>query len=156
MPLMPDSSNSYVTRADFQNEVMVFSVQLEGFNVGEAVELSGSATQNNGALASFYGIQTVPALNPQGLAELTLSAAPSAPFREGEDVTVVLRAAKVWVTVLGEDPDERSQVGGAEAGQAQDGTAWPKVKRETAIRGYAPPAPPAGQAPSGGQAGPVA
>ena len=82
-----------------------------------------------GALASFYDIQTISALNPQGLAELTVSAAPSAPFMEGEDVTVVLRAAKVWVTVLGEDTDERSQVAGAEAGQAQDGTAWPKVKR---------------------------
>jgi hypothetical protein len=142
---VPNSGvNSYVTRADFQNEVMVFSVQLQGFNVGEAVELSGSATQNNGALASFYDIQTISAVDSKGIAQLTVSATPSAPFMEGEDVTVVLRAAKVWVTVLGEEPDERSQVRGTEAGPAQEGTAWPKVKEETAVREYAPPAPPAG------------
>ena len=157
---MPDSSNSYVTRADFQNGEMVFSVQLDGFNVGEAVELSGAATQNNGALASFYKIQTIRAVDAKSIAQLTVSATPSAPFMEGEEVTVFLRAAKVWVTVLGEEPDQSGQRGGRQGGQAQGGTAWPQVKQETAIREYAPPAPPPapppGQAPPGGQAGPVA
>ena len=150
---MSNGVHSYVTGAAFQGNKMVFSVQLDGFNVGEAVELSGAATQNNGALASFYDIQTISALDSKGIAQLTVSATPSAPFMEGEEVTVLLRAAKVWVTVLRAGP---GRVGGRLGGPAQEGTAWPKVRQATAIREYAPPASPPGQAPPGGQAGPAA
>jgi hypothetical protein len=150
---MSNGVHSYVTGAVFQGNNMVFSVQLGGFQVGDAVELSGSATQNNGALVSFYDIQPISAVDSKGIAQLTVQATPSAPFREGEDVTVFLRAAKVWVTVLGVEP---GRLGGRQGGSAQEGTAWPKVKRETAIRAYAPAAPPDGQPPPGGQAVPAA
>ena len=71
------------------------------------VEISGSATQANGAMATFYDIQTLPPAEPGSGSFLTVIAVPSTGFVAGDVITVVGRAAKIWGTVLYEDLDDQ-------------------------------------------------
>jgi hypothetical protein len=113
----------YVSGVTFKGGQIVLTVQLDEYLAGQPVEISGYATQNSGAFANFYGIQTVGA-NPDGTVVMYVKATPEKAFMAGEDVTVSLRAAKVWVTVLsGISPE-----GGPE--KAADGTAWNNVQDE--------------------------
>jgi len=83
------------------------TVEVFGFEAGIPVEISGSATQANGAIATFHDIQNLPPAGPDGGSFLTVIAVPSAEFAAGEVITVVGRAAKIWGTVLHGDPDEQ-------------------------------------------------
>ena len=97
--------DSYVTRAEFDNKNIILTVQVDDFTVGEAVEISGQATQNDAALATFYGIQKVPGPDSSKHSYLKVTADPGdTKFEADQDVTVVARVAKVWVTVLSKDP----------------------------------------------------
>jgi hypothetical protein len=120
---MPNGDvKSYVPKAELKDDKILLTVQVGDFQPGEAVEISGQATQNNGALATFYDIQNAPAINnsgdtaaqPYSASSLTVEAHPvdatlfEAGFEAGEPVTVVARVAKVWVTVLSkDDTDEK-------------------------------------------------
>ena len=107
--------DSYVTKAQLENNKIVLTVQVGDFKPGEAVEISGQATQNNAAFAPFYEIKDTPGTNtgagstayPNGNSSLTVTADPvdAEKFKAGEDITVVVRVAKVWVTVLSKDRD---------------------------------------------------
>jgi hypothetical protein len=145
MPLMPDS---YVTSAKIVNgkiqlEVQVdqFAAQAHQFDDGQYVEISGQATQTSGAFANIYDIQQVPA-GPNGDPEIPdekdhyyvyVSGAPIPhQFREDGDVTVVLRAARVWLTVLGSRSDRGGATSVNEDGTtppAPDGTTWDRDPR---------------------------
>ena len=83
------------------------TVQVFGFEAGMPVEISGHATQANGAIATFYNIQSLPPAEPSGGSFVTLTASPSTDFVPGEVITVVGRATMIWGTVLHGDPGDQ-------------------------------------------------
>jgi hypothetical protein len=89
------------------DDSIVLTIEVFGFEAGTPVELSGSATQPNGAIATFYDIQNLPPASPGGGSFLTVIATPSPKFVTGDVITVVGRATKIWGTVLAEDPGDR-------------------------------------------------
>ncbi len=85
-----------------QDDTISLYVNVDGFEVGTPIEISGQATQTNGAVASFYDVQEMPPNSGQG-AVLTVKSVPAVPpnkFVEGFPITVVARAAEVWITTL--------------------------------------------------------
>lgn len=125
-------SNQYVTKVTLTNSQIVLTVQVDEFQPGESLEISGYATQNGGALAVFYDIQPVPEQNPDGTTYMYVKALASQEFKKGHDVTVFLRAAKVWVTVLGEPQPEKGP--SQEQGElAEEGTAWTMIKAVSTV-----------------------
>lgn len=148
--------NPYVTNVTLRNNLVVLTVEATEFTPGESLEISGHATQTGGAFAVFNDIQLVPEPNPDGRAYMWVTARPSAAFKKGHAVTVVLRAARVWTTVVQPQPDPGSSTGpGAKLppadgeGQAGMGTIWNDVTQVT----YAVPLSTgdAGQASAGGE-----
>src|SRR5262245_40431134 len=61
----PFMSLPYVTDVSFKDGKIVLSIQLEKELANESVEISGYATQSNGAFATFYDIQSARE-NPAG------------------------------------------------------------------------------------------
>ena len=128
----------------------MLTVKIEGFAPGESIELSGYATQNGGAFAIFNGLQVVSAPTPDNKITMYVTSISSQSFQKGIPVTVILRAARVWVSVLNESQTGQGQEPGylgltAPQGQydpAGEGTTWNVLSAE------AYPA-----APSGGNAG---
>ncbi len=121
----------YVTRVTFTGDEIVLTVQVDLFPVGEFVEISGFATQNSGGFATFYDIQPVKK-NPDGTVLMYVRATPTKGFQNGEAVTVSLRAAIVWATVLTESQDGQAQAQDQAASvpadtTAQADTAWDSV-----------------------------
>jgi hypothetical protein len=89
------------------NGSFAFTVEVFGFEPGTNVEISGSAIQANGAIATFYHIQSLPPAEPGGGSFVTVTASPSTDFVPGEAITVAGRAAKIWDTVLSADPGDQ-------------------------------------------------
>jgi hypothetical protein len=116
----------YVSAVTFIEKQIVLTIQLDEYLAGQPVEISGYATQNNGAFANFYAIQSVGA-NPDGTVVMYVKGTPQTPFMEGEPVTVTLRAAKVWVTVLTGDGEISPQ---SQPAKATDGTTWNNAIKE--------------------------
>ena len=116
----------YVTNVTFKDGQIVLTVRVDNYQPGESLEISGQATQNGAAFASFYDTQSVPERNPDGTAYIYVKATPSQEFEKGRNVTVVLRAAKVWVTVLGQSPPEQGTSAHAES--AGEGSTWSYIK----------------------------
>ena len=108
----------YVTKVTVKNEQIMLKIGVDEFTPGETLEISGHATQTGGAFAVFYDIQLVPEKDPDGEAYIWVKAPPSQDFKKGHAVTVVLRAARVWTTVLGEAPPEP----GSSPGQTESAT----------------------------------
>ena len=122
-------SHGFVTSATIDGRKMKFSVGVYGFEANEYVEIAGSATQSGGAFASIYEIAEVPAAGDPSI-DVTIEPRSTNQFKEGEDITVVIRVAKVWVTVLG----------GLEPGKGAatipvDGTTWNHVKVVSPLNG---------------------
>ena len=89
------------------DDSIAITVEIFGFEAGTPVEISGHATQPNGAIATFYNIQNLPPASHGGGSFVTVTAIPSPKFATGEMITVVGRAAKIWGTVLYEDRDDQ-------------------------------------------------
>jgi len=89
---------------------IALTIEVSGFEAGTSVEISGNATQDNGAMATFYDIQELPPARSDGGSFLTVTAVPTTKFLAGELITVVGRSAKIWSTVLPETPDQRPGV----------------------------------------------
>jgi hypothetical protein len=89
------------------DDSIAITVEVFGFEAGTPVEISGHATQPNGAIATFYDIQNLPPASQGGGSFVTVIAIPSPMFVAGEIITVVGRAAKIWGTVLYEDRDDQ-------------------------------------------------
>jgi hypothetical protein len=89
----------YVETVTITNGKVVLKLQLGLELAGVPVEVTGYATQNGGAFANINHVQTVNK-NPDNSVVMYVEATPSQEFQNGENVTVVLRAARVWVTVL--------------------------------------------------------
>ena len=92
-----------VPKIQLKNDTITLEVELDGFDEGTPVEISGQATQDNGAVATFYSVQEMPATSG-GEATVTVeSAVEPNTFDADSPVTVVARAAAVWINTL--DPD---------------------------------------------------
>ena len=87
-------SNSQVPRIELNKDGSLnIQVNVYGFDGGTPVELSGQATQANGAVASFYQVQATPAHDGETVALWVKSIAVVAPskFVAGFPVTIVVR-----------------------------------------------------------------
>jgi len=102
---MPHTAVTEIELRD--DDSIALTIEVFGFEAGIPVEISGSATQTNGAIATFYDIQSLPDAEPDGGSFVTVTAIPSPKFVTGEMITVVGRAAKIWATVLYEDRDDQ-------------------------------------------------
>lgn len=132
-----NGSPLFVTSATIKDNKIALIVDVGAFDPNGAVEISGHATQSGGAFANFYDIQHVPATpTPDGHAyvEVTADPLPPRPFRKDQDVTVVLRVAKVSVTVLGEST-QGSQLAQYQDQTAAEGTTWNQVREVSEING---------------------
>ena len=130
------SSHGFVTKATLQNGQITFSVGVYGFDANEPVEISGYATQTGGAFVNIYQIVQVPVMADPAV-EVTV-AVPANPqsrkqFDPNEQITVVIRAAKVWVTVLGSTPPQEGL--GAETRSADASITWDNVQVVTRMNG---------------------
>ena len=137
----------WVTDVTFNNNQIVLTVKIEGFETGERIELSGYATQENGAFAVFSTLQVVPPPTPDQKITMYVTALSSLNFQTGSPVTVVFRAARVWVTVLEESGNGQGippEYTGVPQNPAEQDTAW------NVITAAAYPA-----APPGGNPGPA-
>ena len=118
-------SEPWVTRVTIQGDELLLTVQVDEFVGNEPLEVSGSVTQHGGAIATVFDVQPV-VKNPDGTATMYVKATPAQEFMEGDPVTVFLRAAKVWVTVLREEgwkPENQPTK------PATDGTTWDTVAK---------------------------
>jgi hypothetical protein len=118
MPLM---SHGFVTKATFLDGKITFSVGVYDFEKNEPVEISGYATQTGGAFANIYQIAQVPDMADPSV-DVTVEPRSKKQFSKDEDVTVVIRAAKVWVTVL--RPKARPDGTQSASQPTDDGITW--------------------------------
>jgi hypothetical protein len=84
------------------------TVEVFGFRCGTIVEISGHASQANGAIATFYDVQELrPPKTTNGGYILMMTAEPTAEFVVGDVITVAgqARVVKIWGTVLDGNPN---------------------------------------------------
>jgi hypothetical protein len=133
-------ADPYVTSATITDGKITLSILVNAFTPGEYVEISVQATQTSGAFANFYDIQQVPA-QPNGNQSdpndkdnfyIYVTGAPTPhQFREDEDFSAFARLSKLWLTVLGADPETTKPTLGQ---AAPEGTKW-TAKRVSQING---------------------
>src|ERR1700730_11676982 len=86
--------NSEVPRVELnQDGTINLEITVYGFESGTPIEISGSATQDNGAVATFYSVEQMPESGPVFVKRL--SAVPPRNFEEGFSITVVARGASL-------------------------------------------------------------
>jgi hypothetical protein len=135
-------SDSWVTSVRITNTGQLeLNIQVDGFEPGRNVEISGQATQSGGAFANFYEIKpvpdkpNVPDLNNPNVSHYSVDVLtdplPPHKFREDQDVSVVLRVSKVWLTVLGAHREPSSVI---EPPGSVD-TTWDKISRYSDLDG---------------------
>ena len=149
---MPES---YVTSAEIDRKNIVLTVNVDSFTPGEYVEISGCATQayetqGEGGFATFSEIQEIKKNKTDKPVALKVKAKLTKPFQQNQDITVVVRVAKVWITVLS-DPPLASGVQPSIAGQ---GWAWGQVEGVGGPDEYSSAAAGAGQAAAAGSSAP--
>jgi hypothetical protein len=131
----PTPSHPWVYSATNTNGTITFHVEVTDFQttVGP-IEITGVATQVNGAYAPIFGVTDVPAA-PNGdpadadqagryFVDVTATPTTEHPFTPTEDITVFTRASKVWVTVLGPGSDDGTAV--ARGTTDKPGPTWGK------------------------------
>jgi hypothetical protein len=106
-------------------------VNVGGFKVGTPVEISGYATQANGAIATFHYVQPMPVGDLVDGVIMVVKDVPvfGPPFEAREPVTVIARAADAWITKLDLAPSEDlpKLLKGTGAGEVFD-KAWKSVE----------------------------
>jgi len=90
-------------------------LNVVGFDQGTVIEISGQATQPSGAVASFYSVQTVPASSGPAAAMAVKSVPAAKEFSVSDPVTVIARAAEVWITSLQPSPGAEDTSGTVQA-----------------------------------------
>jgi hypothetical protein len=84
-----------------QDGTATFFVNIGGFRVGTPVEISGYASQANGATATFRWVQPMPEGDPeQGVIVVVKSVPVIGTFMAADPITVIASAADVWITTL--------------------------------------------------------
>src|SRR5215471_13362110 len=120
----------YVTSAQIKNNFIEIGVEADDYEPGSYIEVSGHATQTGGAFANFYDIKEVPAPVPgrdgDKHSDVYVQAHPLPPnqFKANEDVSIVIRVGKVWLTVLG-----RTYNPNLEGLAAGEGTTWDQLRK---------------------------
>jgi len=134
---MPNSAVPRITLN--QDGTITLHVAVYNFDEGTPIEISGQATQANGAVATFYSVQEMPAGGEKGV-ELQLppvAAVPPNTFVAGFPITVVARAAVAWITTLEADLGSGDPGGsGNSQGRAVSGTltaAWKENNANWAV-----------------------
>jgi hypothetical protein len=82
---------------------ITLNVRVCGFDPGMPVELSGHATQDNGAIATFHTIVQMPADGTGDVIFPVAGVAVIGQFVDDAPIMVVTRAADVWVSKLVND-----------------------------------------------------
>jgi Animal haem peroxidase len=96
-------SHSAVPRVELtQNGTINLEVNVYGFDAGTPIEISGEVTQENGAIATFHSVQQMPR-NSTVIGVKSIPRVGSREFVKDIPMTVVARAAEVWITTLGPD-----------------------------------------------------
>lgn len=121
---MSNGSNPYVTRVTIMNGRIVLTIDANEFPRDAFIELSGYAIQNGETFANFYDVKPV-TVNEDGTALLYAEATPTQGFKSGVPVTVVLRAARAWISVLKESAEYELPPGDK---TAPDGHVWDTVE----------------------------
>jgi hypothetical protein len=123
-----NKSHTMVTQVQIvDGTTLNVSLEVDAFMPNESVEISGYVAQNHGAFATFNDFQPINSKLAE-TARLTVQAKPtptSPAFQQGDDVTVFVRVAKVWVTVLGEGQTQHPV---ASHRTAEPGSLWARVK----------------------------
>jgi Animal haem peroxidase len=152
-------SNSQVPRVVLnQDNTISVEVNVSGFNPGDPVEISGQATQANGAIASFYSVQPMPQPANENSAPIWVKSIPvvgATAFEPESPVTVVARASEVWYTTLAMElnPELDSVISGPvgplpKAAWASSGFGWAVTSASPSPWAAAPVPSPAASAPS--------
>jgi hypothetical protein len=106
-------------------------VNVGGFKVGTPVEISGYATQANGAVATFHHVEQMPVGDLVDGVIMVVKDVPvfGPPFEAREPVTVIARAADAWITKLdlAQPGDLPKLLKGTGAGEVFD-KAWKSVE----------------------------
>jgi hypothetical protein len=129
------SAHPYVDSVSVMGNQITLRVEVTDFKATEGgLEISGLVTQTGGAFANFSEIVDIATAtsgdNGELFVDVTADTAPPYPFRKDQDVTVFVRVAKVWVTVLG----EHSTAGAAvEATDASPDTTWDQLRARSAV-----------------------
>jgi hypothetical protein len=89
-------------RSDADGVNLALSVLLTGFEKGDPVEITGYATQGQ-QMVSIYDNRTVDFVSYDGVANLTVNVKAQEQLKPDEEITVVISAAKIWMTVLAKD-----------------------------------------------------
>jgi hypothetical protein len=127
-------SHPYVTKVTLKDGEIVLTVEFDASAAGQPFEIAGHATQNGGAFANFYDVQ-VPITTPDNTVVAYVKTVPLQEFKNDENVTVVLRASRVWATVLKQTPADQmppqipAQPAEAAAPGAPDGTTWNSIRK---------------------------
>ena len=101
-PAGPDGV-SHVTQVELRGDnTVVVTVQFDGFNANEPVEISGYVVQADGAYSDFYLETTVPSYPPQndGTRQVPVTIDNITGLSYTDKMMVVAKVAKVWPTVL--------------------------------------------------------
>ena len=101
---MPYSAVSKITLD--QSGKITLHITVPDWEEGLPIEISGQATQENGAVATFYSVQEMPA---SGVLQVSdVFAAPPNEFKAGFPITVVARASEAWITMLRANTDSEA------------------------------------------------
>ena len=106
-----------------QDGTVTLFVNVGGFRVGTPVEISGYATQANGAIATFQDVQLMPSGDPVEGVILVVKGVPviGSTFSPQEPITVVARATDAWITRLDLDLGEKALPNAIKAAKARSG-----------------------------------
>jgi hypothetical protein len=150
----PNPSHPYVDSVSMAGKQIKLSVEVTDFmNGGGSIEISGQATQSGGGCANIYQIVDVTKATQgdtpgEWFVTVTADTIPPYPFRKGQDVTVFIRTARVWSSVLGEHTAAPTLYGSLPI--AGKGTTWDVRGAVTQVSGqkWSTTQPPTPQPPS--------
>ena len=103
-------SYSAVPRIELNKDgTVTFFVNIGGFRVGTPVEISGYASQTNGATATFRYVQPMPESDPVEGAIVVAKGVPviGGTFTVQDPIMVVAQAADVWITTLNQSTGQK-------------------------------------------------
>jgi hypothetical protein len=127
------SSNSEVPRIELnQDDTISIKVEVDGIKVGTPVEVSGHATQENGAVATFYSVQELPSNRAVWVKSIPAADSRNT-FKAGFPITVVARAAEAWVTMLGAEEGSVGALTGISGSSVTIKGAWKSNSYEWAV-----------------------
>ena len=128
---------SAVSRVELNEDNSInLEINIDGFDEETYIEISGQAIQDNGAIATFYSVQE---MKPDSDKKATLtvpsiSAVRPNKFVKGFPITVVARAAEVWITKLDNDTADNALVPhGTRAGSGPLKGAWKQTSYGPAV-----------------------